>query len=141
MTQSAFRASAGKNRDTYDFNKNYRYLKKLLQDLKSEDSESLRREIFGESEHGRNLNKKEMKQLFKFLRKIEHQYDECKIPPIPRELEDSIRGREVSEWLPWEQEVIAKADAWREEIQEKRMSAREMLEAALEAIRRGEKPH
>jgi len=106
MTESAFGASAGTLLDSYDFNQNYRYLKKLLKELKAQNIETVQREIFGEDERGRPLTKKEMKQLFQFLRKIENHYDECRNPPIPEELEKSIWSRDNSKWLPWEKEAI-----------------------------------
>jgi hypothetical protein len=138
MNQSASRASAGTFLDSYDFNQNYHYLKKLIQDLKVENSTSVRKEIFGEDERECNLTKKQMKQLFRFLRKIEHHYEECCSPPIPEELENSIRDRDSSEWLPWELEAIEKVDGWREELEEKRRNARQMLHSALEKVRKGE---
>ncbi|HMK36453.1 MAG TPA: hypothetical protein VK463_15370 [Desulfomonilaceae bacterium] len=138
MIQRAIDASAGNFLDSYDFNQNYKYLKKLIQDLKVENGTSLRREIFGEDEPDRVLTKKQMKQLFRFLRKIENHYEECCNPPIPEELEKSIRTRESSQWLPWEMEAIEKVDAWREALNDRKMYARQMLQKALEKIRAGE---
>lgn len=139
MTQSAFQASGGTFLDSYDFNQNYHYLKKLIQDLKGENGSSVKKEIFGEEEPARNLTKKQMKELFRFLRKIEHHYEECCTPPIPEELENSIRLKDQSEWLPWEREAIEKAEAWRAELQDRKLKARQMLNNALEKVRRGEK--
>ena len=139
MSQSAFRASAGAFQENYDFNENYLYLKKLIQDLKHENGPSVKRELFGEEERERTLSKKQMKQLFRFLRKIEHHYEECCTPPIPEELEKSIRAKDSSRWLPWELEAIEKVDTWREELQERKHLARQLFQTALENIRRGEK--
>jgi hypothetical protein len=138
MTQSAFSASSGNFLDSYDFNQNYDYLKKLIQDLKAENGTSLRKEIFGEDERDRTLTKKQMKQLFRFLRKIEHHYEECCNPPIPEELEKSIRSRDSSEWLPWEMEAIEKVDVWLEALNDRRTHARQMFRDALEKIRKEE---
>jgi len=138
MNQSASHASAGTLLDSYDFNQNYLYLKKLIQDLKVENSTSVRKEIFGEDERDFTLTKKQMKQLFRFLRKIEHHYEECCSPPIPEELENSIRKRDSSQWLPWELEAIEKVDVWREELEERKRSARQMLHSVLDKVRRGE---
>jgi hypothetical protein len=80
-----------------------------------------------------------MKQLFRFLRKIEHHYEECCSPPIPDELEKSIRSRDSEDWLPWELEAIEKVDAWREELQDRKLLARQMFQGALEKVRNGEK--
>ncbi len=81
-----------------------------------------------------------MKQVFKFLRKIEHHYEECCTPPIPEELEKNIRKRDTADWLPWESEAIEKVDAWRAALQGRKQSAREMFNKALDTIRNGEMP-
>jgi len=139
MTQSAFHASAGSIPESYDFNENYRYLKKLIGELRKENTESVAEQIFGETEREKRLTKKEMKQLFRFLRKIEKDYEECSAPPIPEELEVSIRKRASSDWLPWELEAIEKIEVWREAIKQRRHDARQMLGLVLEKVRRGEK--
>jgi hypothetical protein len=139
MIQKAFDASDRGFSDSYDFDENYEYLKRLIQDLKKENRESIRKELFGNDEPARALTKKEMKQLFRFLRKIENHYEECTQPPIPPELEDAIRSRESSDWLPWELEAIEKVDMWRAKLEDSRQSAREMFEEALQKIRAGEK--
>jgi len=139
MSQSAFHASDGDLLQSYDFNQNYRYLKKLIQELKVENEQSLKLALFGEDERELTLTKKQMKQLFRFLRKIEHHYEECCTPPIPDELEKSIRQRESDEWLPWELEAIDKVDAWREELHERKLMARQMFQKTLDKVRNGEK--
>lgn len=139
MPQTAVHAPAGSFLDSYDFNQNYLYLKRLIEELETENRATVRERIFGGRECGRNLSKREMKQLFRFLRKIETHYEECRTPPIPTELEKSIRSREAVEWLPWEQEAIEKVDGWRAQLRERKLAAREMFASALEKIRRGEK--
>jgi len=138
MTRSASHALTEKSREAYDFNRNYRYLKSLIEELRRENSESVGKEIFGEAERDKCLTKKQMKQLFRFLRKIEKHYEACSKPPIPPELEASIRRRDSDEWLPWEMEAIERVEVWREELQQQRQKARDMLNTALERIRRGE---
>jgi hypothetical protein len=140
MTQSASHVSSGGVLDSYDFNRNYKYLKKLIEELKTENSVNFRKEIFGEEEPDRTMTKKQMKQLFKFLRKIESHYKECCNPPIPEDLEKGIRKREASSWLPWEQEAIEKVDVWRAALQERKLHAREMFNRALAEIRNGQMP-
>jgi hypothetical protein len=139
MNQSAFLASTGASSDAHDFNQNYDYLKKLIQELKGENTSFVRQEIFGEQEEDRKLTKKEMKQIFRFLRKIEGYYEECCTPPIPEELEQSIRAKDNSRWLPWEQEAMEKVDSWRQDLREKRQMARQLLHTALDKVRSGEK--
>jgi transcriptional regulator with GAF, ATPase, and Fis domain len=135
MTQTAFDASADTLLDSNDFNQNYRNLKKLIHALRLENGNSVRKEIFGEEERSRTLTKKDMKELFRVLRKIQNHYEECLTPPIPQELEKSIRNRDSSDWLPWELEAIEKVDSWLEELQDKKKSARKMFLAALEKMR------
>lgn len=138
MTRSASQVPTGNFLDSYDFSQNYRYLRKLIQELKKENSESVRREIFGEAERGPSLTRTQMQQLFRFLRRVEKHYEACSRPPVPDEMEKAIRSRDSSEWLPYEQEAIEKVEAWREELQERRKKARRMLNAALEKVRIGE---
>lgn len=140
MTQSASHASSGEFLDGYDFSRNYKYLKKLIEELKTENSATVRKELFGEEEPNRTLDKKQMKQVFRFLRKIEHHYEECCTPPIPEELEKNIRKRDNANWLPWEQEAIEKVDAWRSALQGRKQHAREMFNKALDRIRSGDMP-
>ena len=135
MTQSAFHSSARVLLESQDFDQNYRYVKKLIQELKVENQESLKRDIFGADERKRTLTKKEMQDLARSLRRIELQYAECAKPPIPKELESSIRRRNDTDWLPWELEAIEKVDMWREELQSKREKIRQMLDRALRKIR------
>ncbi len=139
MTQSSSHVLLETRPEAPDFTSNFKQLKKLIQELKVENDTSLRKELFGEEEVERRLTKKEMKLLFKFMRKLETHYDESSTPPIPKELEKSIRNRAHATWLPWESEAIQKVEAWRKEVQEKRDSARDMLNSALDKIRRGDK--
>jgi hypothetical protein len=140
MTQSAFDASARTLLESSDFNQDYRNLKKLIHALKIQNGNSVKREIFGEEECKSPLSVKDMKDLFRILRRIEHHYEECSTPPIPQELEESIRGRNSAEWLPWELEAIEKVENWRTELNDKRASAQNMFQASLDKIRRKKRP-
>jgi hypothetical protein len=136
MTQSAFHASAKTLLESNDFNQDFRNLKKLIHALKIQNGNSARKEIFGEEECTSPLTVKDMKDLFRALRKIENHYEECSTPPIPQELEKSIRGRDSSEWLPWELEAIEKVENWRTELDDRRAMAHKMFQASLEKLRR-----
>ncbi len=137
MTQTAFQLSSVTSPEVNDFNENYRHLKKLIQALRVENGNSIKRELFGEDERERSLTKKEIKSLFRSLRKLEQQYAECFTPPIPEELEQSIRNRDNSKWLPWEMEAIEKVEAWRAALSQRKLQARRMFEGALEKVRNG----
>lgn len=136
MIQSGIHASPEPLLESQDFDQHYRYVKKLIQDLKDDNQPSLRKELFGEEEGNRTLDQKKMQGLSRVLRKVERHYRELSTPPIPTELEGSIRSRDDSEWLPWEMEAIEKVDAWRQELQERKSEGREMLLKALEKLRK-----
>jgi hypothetical protein len=136
MIQSGIHASPEPLLESQDFDRHYRYVKKLIQDLKEDNRASLRKELFGEQGGNSTLDPKKMQGLARVLRKVERHYRELSIPPIPTELEGSIRSRDDSEWLPWEMEAIEKVDAWRQELQERRHEGREMLREALEKLRK-----
>ena len=92
MTQAAFHTSA-QALDSHDFDHNYRYVKKLIQELIVQNQGSLKRDMTSGDERKRNLTKKEMQDLARVLRKIELQYAEYAKSPIPKALETSIRRR------------------------------------------------
>ncbi len=133
MSQAAFHTSA-LALDSHDFDHNYRYVKKLIQELIVQNQGSLKRDTAGGDERKRNLTKKEMQDLARVLRKIEIQYAEYARPPIPKALETSIRRRNDSDWLPWELEAIEKVEVWREELETKKEKLQQMLSKALTKI-------
>jgi hypothetical protein len=140
MIQSGMNASAEPLLNGRDAEQHYRYVKRLIQELKADDHTSLKKELFGEGGGHRAIDQKQIKELFRVLRKLERNLKECCTAPIPDELEGSIRSRDGSEWLPWEMEAIEKVDAWREEVQEKRMQARQILDQALDKLRQSQQP-
>jgi hypothetical protein len=137
MAESCVDTSGGTIPISQDFEKNYNYLKSLIKALKSQNNGAVRKAVFGDTEAQKKMTKKQMKQLATFLRKVEHQYEEAAEPPIPDELESAIRDRESCDWLPWEMEAIEKQEAWREDLQKKRLEMREKLEEAIETVREG----
>ena len=136
MIQSGIHASPEPLLESQDFDQHYRYVKKLIQDIKEDNHASLQKALFGEEGGAGTLDQKKMQGLSRVLRKVERHYRELNTPPIPQELEGSIRSRDDSEWLPWEMEAIEKVDAWRQELQEKKLEGREMLLKALAKLRK-----
>ncbi len=130
MNQAAFHTSAPAP-DSHDFDQNYRYIKKLIQELMAQNRGSLKRDMLSGNERTPRLTKKEMLDLAKVLRKIELQYAEYSKPPIPKALETSIRRRNDADWLPWELEAIEKIDVWREGLETKKEKIQQMLDKAL----------
>lgn len=135
MTQSAFQTSEGTSLDSFDFNQNFRSLKKIIQAIKVENGQTVERELFGAEENVPALTKKDLKDLFKALRKVEHHYEECCNPPIPQALEKSIRNRDSSEWLPWELEAIEKVEIWRSDLDDRKKKTAQLFEQTLTKIK------
>ena len=61
-------------------------------------------------------NRPQQKILKDFVRHMEEDGHEEYDPPVPAELEASIRIRERSTWLPWEAEAIRKIERWRKNV-------------------------
>ncbi len=62
------------------------------------------------------LTRPQQKILKDFMRHVEEYGHEEYDPPVPAELEASIRIRERSTWLPWEAEAIRKIERWRKDV-------------------------
>ncbi len=62
------------------------------------------------------LNRRQLGILTRFLKGHEADESECLAPPVPPELEASLRLRKRSTWLPWEAEAIRKIERWRADI-------------------------
>jgi hypothetical protein len=133
MSQAAFHTSAQVS-DSHDFDHNYRYVKKLIQELIVQNQGSRKRNMAGGDERKRNMTKKDMQDLARALRRIELQYAEYSKPPIPKALETSIRRRNDTDWLPWEMEAIEKVDVWREEQEAMKEKLQQMLDRTLTKI-------
>ena len=133
MSQAAFHTSS-QAPESHDFDHNYRYVKKLIQELIVQNQGPLKRDMAGGDERKLNLTKRDMQDLSRALRRIELQYAEYSKPPIPKALETSIRRRNDEDWLPWELEAIEKVDVWREELETKKEKLQQMLNKALTKI-------
>ncbi len=134
MNQAAFHASAPVL-ESDDFDRNYKYVKNLIQELMAHHRGSLKRDGNGGNQSFPELTKKEILEMARVLRRIEIQYSEYSKPPIPKALETSIRRRNDSDWLPWELEAIEKIDNWREGLENKKEKIQQSLDKALSKIR------
>ncbi|MEI7449653.1 MAG: hypothetical protein WCJ75_08500 [Desulfomonile sp.] len=102
-----------------EFRENYRFLSELINCKNKNDSvsqglASLVHERFLETRA--MLNRRQIKILNHYLKGMERNDPEFTAPPVPVELEASIRVRKRSTWLPWEAEAIRKIDRWREDV-------------------------
>ncbi len=61
------------------------------------------------------LNQRQKKMLRGFLQGLKERDTELLDPPVPDELEASIRIKKRSGWLPWEAEAIRKIELWRKD--------------------------
>lgn len=92
--------------------------KKALADLVEEDIEHLRGK----------LTRRQLQLMNRFIKGLKSRDPECLDPPVPAELEASLRIRTRSTWLPWELEAIQKIDRWRKDVS----SIKCRLEGALD---------
>jgi hypothetical protein len=83
----------------------------------AESPRLVREDILGKDCRGRSaLTGRQQKILKDFLRHVAEDGLEEYEPPVPAELEASIRIRERSTWLPWEAEAIRKIERWRKDV-------------------------
>jgi hypothetical protein len=62
------------------------------------------------------VSKKEYQERNRLIRNVLKRFDRSLTPPVPLDLERSIRNREKDHWLPYEAEAIEKIDAWRSQV-------------------------
>jgi hypothetical protein len=102
-----------------EFRENYRFLSELINCEEKNNSASrilqdlVKRRL---SALDGKLNRRQMKVLHCFLRSLEDRELDPVDPPVPSELEASIRVRKRSTWLPWEAEAIRKIERWRGDL-------------------------
>jgi hypothetical protein len=63
-----------------------------------------------------SLSKKQVAERNRLVKSILQRFSSILTPPIPPDLEQSIRNKDACNWLPWEKEVIERIGQWREEI-------------------------
>lgn len=108
-----------------EFRENYRFLSELISCKEKNQAvgkcfdEFLDKRI--SSLRGK-LNRRQIKLINEYLAYCEDEdgfketYDQGPEPPVPVELEASIRIKKRSTWLPWEAEAIRKIDRWRTDL-------------------------
>jgi hypothetical protein len=98
---------------------NYDYVKTVITiakkngwDLESLDLIPKDLHIAGEA----SFSKKQVTERNRLVKSIFQRFSSILTPPIPPDLEQSIRNKDEGNWLPWEKEVIEKIGQWRDEI-------------------------
>lgn len=102
-----------------EFRENYRFLSELIN---CRDKNAVVAESLGTLVDRRlcrlrgKLNKRQLKILNEFMDRLQDDDPEWYGPPVPEELEASIRVKKRSTWLPWEAEAIRKIERWRDDL-------------------------
>jgi hypothetical protein len=103
-----------------EFGENYRFLSALItcKEKNNVATEGLDKLLSDQFHRIRGkLNRRQLSILNQYS-KSEVVHDcECVAPPVPAELEASIRIRKRSTWLPWEAEAIRKIERWRGDVE------------------------
>lgn len=100
-----------------EFRENYRFLTELINCDEKNKVASNGLETLVNKHLSRlrgSLNRRQMAILNRCLK--DRQEAEGLVPPVPAELEASIRIKKGTVWLPWEAEAIRKIDRWRADI-------------------------
>jgi hypothetical protein len=63
-----------------------------------------------------SLSRKQVTERNHLVKSIFQRFSDILTPPVPCDLEQSIRSKDEGNWLPWEKEVIEKIGQWRDEI-------------------------
>jgi len=102
-----------------EFRENYKFLSELIDCKEKNNTASKGLESMVEERlkvlRGR-LNRRQLKILTDYLSQIEEEDDNLLAPPVPAELEASVRIRKRTTWLPWEAEAIRKIERWRADV-------------------------
>jgi hypothetical protein len=102
-----------------EFRENYKFLCELINCRQKNNSITKRLEEVVDSRlcnlRGK-LNRRQLQMVTRFLKEFDLEESECFAPPVPPELEASLRLRKRSTWLPWEAEAIRKIERWRADL-------------------------
>ena len=102
-----------------EFRENCRFLSELINCKDKNDSATERLGNLVEKRLFKargKLNRRQTKILNDFLTGLAEDDPELLSPPVPVELEASLRVRKRSSWLPWEAEAIQKIERWRADV-------------------------
>jgi hypothetical protein len=110
---------SGSDTQKKDARENYDYLKEIIKVASKNgwDMESLglvSKDL--PSNPDRPLTKKDYQDLNRSVGNALKRFDKALTPPVPLDLEESIRARKKENWLPWEAEAIEKIEAWRSDV-------------------------
>lgn len=102
-----------------EFRENYLFLRELINCKEKNDAVQNGLELLAGQpllQMRGKLNRQQKRIIKDFLNTRQSEGPRCLIPPVPPELEASIRVRVRSSWLPWEAEAIHKIERWRGDV-------------------------
>jgi hypothetical protein len=62
------------------------------------------------------LTRKQVLERNRLVKSILQRFSNVLTPPAPLDLEQYIRSKGESDWLPWEKEVVEKIERWRSDV-------------------------
>lgn len=77
------------------------------------------------------LTRKQVLERNRMVRDILKRFSRILTPPIPADLEKSLKKKGQSNLLPWEAEVLEKAEKWRKQVKKARPEILEELRRAI----------
>lgn len=79
-----------------------------------------------------SLTKKQVSERNRLVKSILERFSRVLTPPVPADVEVHIRNKDARNLLPWEQEVLAKIDRWRDEVGRAKPEIAEELRRAVQ---------
>ena len=115
---------------------NYSYLKEIvtIATRNGWDLESL--ELIPKdlpAQESEALTRKQVLDRNRLVKGILQRFSSVLTPPAPLDLEQFIRSKGESNWLPWEKEVVDKMERWRSDVSKVKPQILEELYSAIPA--------
>jgi hypothetical protein len=77
------------------------------------------------------LTRKQVMERNRMVRDILKRFSRILTPPVPTDLEKSLKKKGQSSLLPWEAEVLEKAEKWRKQVKKARPEILQELRRAI----------
>lgn len=77
------------------------------------------------------LTRKQVLERNRQVKGILKRFSRILTPPVPSDLEQSLRSKKTENLLPWEEEVLEKAEKWRSQVKKAKPEIVEELRRAI----------